>query len=139
MKTILTSLVLTSSLLLSDQMPSMNGQNMELMMQDMQKMQSCMAKVNFDSLAGLQEKAFSVQKEIEQMCKQGQRDKAQQTAISFSNEVMAFPAVVQLKACSKGTSMESMMEMSKQDFEKNHVCDGTKANFGLPSKQRIQW
>jgi len=139
MKTILTALVLSSSLLFSQEMPAMNGQNMELMMKEMQSMQACMAKIDFNSLAGLQEKAFSVQKEIEKMCKQGQRDKAQSTAISFSNEVMSFPAVVQLKKCSKGTSMESMMQVSKQDFEKHHVCDGTKAEFGLPSNQRIQW
>jgi len=139
MRLFTTALVLTSSLIFAQEMPEMNGQNMELMMKEMQKMQACMAKVNFDSLASLQEKAFSVQKEVEQMCKQGKRDKAQSTAIAFSNEVMKFPAVVQLKQCTKGTTMESMMEMSKQDFEKHHICDGEKVEFALPSNQRIQW
>ena len=139
MKELIRLILLCSSILFAQDMAQINGQNMEKMMQEMQKMQSCMAKINFDALASLQEKAFSVQKEIENMCKQGQRDKAQNRALTFSNKVMTFPAVVQLKQCSKGTSMESMMQIAKQDFEKHHVCDGRKADFGVPSNQRIQW
>jgi len=117
----------------------MNGQNMEAMMQEMQTIQVCMAKVDFNALSALQEKAFSVQKNIETMCQQGQRDQAQQKAISFSKEVMSTPAIVQLKGCSKGTVMEKMMEVRVNDFTKTHVCDGEKVEFSMPQQQRIQW
>ena len=139
MKKIISTLLLSSLVLIAQNMPQMGGHNMENMMQEMQKMQTCMAKINFDSLAALQEEAVSVQQNIDELCKQGKREKAQSTAINFSDKVMKYPAIVQLKQCSKGTSMQSMMQMSKQDFKNHHVCDGVKTEFGLPSNQRIQW
>ncbi|HIC44046.1 MAG TPA: hypothetical protein EYO73_07060 [Sulfurimonas sp.] len=131
--------IVTPLLLLSSLAYCQDMKNLEDMMQDMQKMQICMAKVDFHSLEGLQEHAFNIQKEVEQMCQQGQRDKAQSKAISFSKEIMNFPAVLQLKQCSKGTAMESIMQMSKHDFENHHVCEAEKVKFSLPSNQRVQW
>lgn len=138
MKTLLLS-ALSFSLLIAQDMSQMNGQQMQNMMQDMQKIQVCMAKVDFNSLAALQEKSYTVQKEIEKMCKNKQKDKAQEKAISFSNEVMSYPAIIQLKACSKGSAMESLMNTSQTDFQKQHVCDGMNIDFGMPSQQRINW
>ncbi len=139
MKKIFSSLLLSSLILIAQEMPQMKGQNMEKMMQEMQKMQTCMAKINFNSLATLQEEAERVQKNIDEMCKQGKRNKAQTTAIDFSHKVMNYHAVVQLKQCSKGTAMEGMMQISEQNFKEHHVCDGVKTDFGVPSNQRIQW
>lgn len=130
----LSPLLLVSSLLFAQ-----GTQDMESMMQDMQKMQACMSKIDFNALASLQEKSFSVQKEIETLCKNKKRDQAQEKAIAFSKEVMSYPAIVQLKECSKGSAMEGMMETSKTSFEKHHVCEGKEIDFGMPNNQRIQW
>ncbi|PHR55627.1 MAG: hypothetical protein COA44_10285 [Arcobacter sp.] len=126
-------------LLISSIIFAQGTQDMEDMMQDMQKIQACMAKIDFNTLAGLQEKSFSVQKEVEDMCKNKQRDKAQERAIRFSNEVMSYPAIVQLKECSKGSAMDGMLEATKTDFKNHHVCDGMNIDFGMPNSQRIQW
>ena len=139
MKVLLLSFALFSQLLFAQESEPLNMQQMQNMMQEMQKMQTCMAKIDFNALADLEKEAYSIQEEITHLCQQNKRDKAQKTAIDFSNKIMTYPAIVQLKACSKGTSMESMMKVSQQDFEKHHVCDADKAEFGLPSKQRIQW
>lgn len=131
---VLTPLLLTSFLIFAKE-----TQNMEVMMQDMQKMQVCMSKIDFNALSVLQEKSYSVQQEIEKMCKNKQKDKAQERAMAFSKEVMSYPAIVQLKQCSKGSSMEGMMQTAKTDFKKQHVCDGINIDFGMPNKQRVQW
>jgi len=128
-----------SALLFAQDISQMNAASMENMMQEMQKMQACMAKVDFSALASLQEKSFTVQQNIEKLCAQGKRDKAQSTAISFSKEVMSLPAIVQLKECSKNSAMGTMLNIDSNDFQKNHVCDGQQVDFGVPSNKRINW
>jgi len=117
----------------------MNEADMNSMMAQMQSMQACMSQVDFSSLAALQEKSFSVQKQIDTLCSSGKRDEAQEKAIDFTKEIFSLPAVLALKECTKGSPMEKMMSMQADDFNNKHVCEGEKTNFGLPSNQRIQW
>lgn len=130
------SFFLLTSLTYAQNTPQINQADIG---QIMQKMQSCMAKVDFSALVNLQERSFKIQKDIEKMCAQGQKDKAQSTAVSFSIEVMSYPAIVQLKECSKNSAMGAMLDMTNSHFDKSHVCDGQKVDFGLPNNQRINW
>lgn len=108
-------------------------------MEEIQKMQACISKVDFTALASLQERSFSVQQDIEKLCAQGQKDKAQRIAISFSKEIMTFPAIVELKKCSKNSAIRAMLNIDNRDFEKNHVCEEKKLDFSVPNNQRVNW
>jgi len=113
------------------------AQEMEKMMQEMQKMQACMAKIDFNSLAKLQEKSFAVQKEIEKKCENKQEKEAQKIALDFISEIKTLPAIVQMQECSKNSPMGKMLEIDNPDTGK--ICSGTKTDFGLPNKQRVNW
>ena len=140
MKTLLFTFFISSSLLFSQEMPQMNEQNIEKMMQEMQKMQMCMAKIDFDSLASLEEKSFTVQKKIEEKCTQGKKDEAEAIALKFVTEIKKLPAIIQMQECGKDSAMGQMLKLElDKTTDTTHICDGDKTDFGIPSKQRIQW
>ena len=112
---------------------------MEGMMQEMQKMQACMSKIDFNALATLQEKSFTVQKEIDKKCSEGKKSEAQSIALKFMKEVKTLPAIVQMQVCAKDSPMAQMLQLNANNSDTSHVCDGVKMDFGMPSNQRIQW
>jgi hypothetical protein len=98
-----------------------------------------MSKIDFNALATLQEKSFTVQKEIDKKCSEGKKPEAQKIALDFMKEVKTLPAIVQMQSCAKGSPMAEMLKLNTQNQDTAHVCDGIKTDFGMPSNQRIQW
>jgi len=135
MKILLLS-ILSFSMLLSQNVDQ--GQ-MQIMMQEMQKMQICMSKVDMSSLEKMQAEAIHIEKEVRQLCQNNQRTQAQNKAMAYAKKVMNMPAVLQIKECSKNTTMASMMEFDINDFKTKHVCDEEKIELGIPNNKRINW
>lgn len=110
------------------QNPNMQNVDVEKMMQKMQEMQQCMAKVDQDELRKLQQEAREMEAEFRVLCKQGERDKVQKEAIKFSKKMMTNPAMKKMKECgeiTKGLVPEGAKEDKDEYFDpsKGHVCD----------------
>ena len=135
----LSGLLLTVILGLSQDMGQMNQEQMQIMMQEMQKIQECMSKVDIGSLENMQAEAIAIEKEVKQLCQNKQRAQAQDKAVAYAKKVMNMPAILQIKECTKNSSMASMMNFDINDFQTSHVCDGKEIELGVPNNKRINW
>ena len=111
-----------------DRPPVINPADMQNMMQLMEKMQECMAKVDQSELEVLEKQSEELGAELESLCKQGKRKKAQNKAITFSKEMMNNQALKQMKKCgeiTKGLVPEGATKSFEDefDFSNRHVCD----------------
>jgi len=111
---------------LAQNYPAMNEADMQKMMQQMQKMQSCMEKVDHGKLEELGERSEQMEAEINSLCAQGKRDEAQQKAMAFGKELANDAAMKAMMKCTEG--MQGMMpELSftgvDEDSAGLHVCD----------------
>lgn len=130
MKIVVTVLCLLFPCVAAAQNPNMQGMDMGKLMQAMQEMQQCMAKVDRGELQKLEAEGEEFSREIEELCKQGKRDKAQKKAIKYSKQIMKNPALKQMKKCTEITK-DLMPEGSSGadesfDFDPDrdgHVCD----------------
>lgn len=107
---------------------NMNGGDMQNMMLLMQKMQQCMAKIDQAELSALEEQSENLGNELETLCKNGERKKAQKKAIAYSKKMMQNPALKQMKKCgeiTKGLMPEGSTPSFEDDldFSNRHVCD----------------
>jgi hypothetical protein len=107
---------------------TMNQGNMQDMMQVMQKVQECMASIDQAKLQELQVKSEKMTKDIESLCSQGQRDKAQNMAISYGRKMASDPTLKQMQKCGEMAqgALPMMGEVNAYDEEKyasTHVCD----------------
>ena len=129
MKVILTVLCLIFPFTVNAQNQSMNGIDMQKMMQLMQEMQQCMEKVDQAELGVLEKQSEKFSTEIETLCQSGQRKKAQKKAVAFGKKMMKNPALKQMEKCgeiTKGLAIPGMEEQSFEDdfdFSESHVCD----------------
>lgn len=131
MKKILGSLlvVMITFFVSTAQAQGFNEADMQNLMQVMQKMQECMAKVDQQELERLEEEGNKMEAELKALCEQGKRDKAQKKAIAFSKKIMKNPALIQMKEC--GELTKGMMPPGSEeptldeefDFTNRHVCD----------------
>ena len=109
------------------QYPSgMNEGDMNNMMQQMQKMQSCMAKIEQKKLQGLEKQSKQFMVEVKFLWAKGKWGEAQEKAISFAKEMENSTVINTMKKC--GDIMKGMMpEMSHMDQfvddPNTHVCD----------------
>ena len=106
----------------------MNGADMGKMMQLMQEMQQCMAKVDQAELEALEKQSEKLGEELEALCKNGKRKKAQKKAVAYGKKVMKNPALVQMRKCGEITKGlipdDSMSSFDDEfDFSNRHVCD----------------
>jgi len=138
MKLLLLSGLIFSQLIAQD-IPTMDEGQMQDMMANMQKMQACLSKIDISSLQRIQTEAQHAENDINKFCKNGQRDKAQKIAISFSRRFMHEHAISQMKVCSKLSSMGSLLEIKQTDYTKTHVCDGESVDLAPSSPNRINW
>ena len=135
----ITSLLLLGSLAYSQDMSQMNQEQMQIMMQEMQKMQVCMSKIDFSQLENLQTEATLIETELKRLCQEGKRDQAQSKAVNYAHKVMKMPALIQMQECSKNSAMAELMKINIDDFQTTHVCDDEKIELGVPTNQRINW
>ncbi len=104
------------------------GFNMGNMQQMMQLMQQCMAKIDQTELETLQQQSEKMSKELDTLCKKGERNKAQKKALAYGKKMMQNPALVQVKKCgeiTKGILPENSNPAFDNtfDFSDGNVCD----------------
>ena len=103
----------------------MSQADMQRMMQGMQAMQQCMAKVDMEAMERLGDEGEKVQAEVKSLCKAGKRDVAQQRAMAFGMKAAKDPNMKMMGEC--GKQMQGMMPpMPYSNIEQNgnrHVCD----------------
>jgi len=131
MKTFAIALLLSLPVTVLAQNPmGMSESDMQDMMQQMQKAQACMEKIDQSELDALEQKAKQYQAEMKSLCASGDRDKAQEKALTYAKDIMNHPAVKEARRC--GEMMQGMMKGMMQDmsvmdqdkdYTKMHVCD----------------
>lgn len=125
MKKLTLILVLIPLSISAQQYPDMNmGSQAEMkqMMATMQKMQTCMQKIDKNELKKLEHKGKVFEKEIQELCNKGKREQAQQKAKQIFKVMMNDPIAIKLKKCT-----DIMQDMSSEvDIDDLHVCDSPK-------------
>ena len=107
---------------------TMNQGNMQNMMQVMQKVQECMASIDQSKLQDLQVKSEKMSKDIKILCSKGQRDKAQNMAISYGREMASDPTLKQMQKCGEMAQgalpmMDNVKTYDEKEYASKHVCD----------------
>jgi hypothetical protein len=92
-------------------------------MQKIQKMQSCMEKVDQKKLKALEQRQAQFDAEMKSLCGRGKRDEAQKKAVLFEKEMKKHPAIQAVNKC--GEIGKGMIPNMGRDEEKSdeHVCD----------------
>lgn len=104
----------------------MSDADMQNMMQQMQKAQACMEKIDQAELEALEKKANRFDADMRSLCASGKRDEAQQKAMAYMEEVFNNPVVQDTRRC--GEMMRGMMPNmtfldEDKDYSSQHVCD----------------
>ncbi len=107
---------------------TMNQGDMQNMMQVMQKVQECMASIDQSKLQDLQVKSEKMSKDIKSLCNKGQRDKAQNMAISYGREMASDPTLKQMQKCGEMAQgalpmMDNVKTYDEKEYASKHVCD----------------
>ena len=107
---------------------TMNKGNMQNMMQVMQQVQECMASIDQSKLQDLQVKSEKMSKDIKSLCSNGQRDKAQNMAISYGREMASEPTLKQMQKCGEMAQgalpmMDNVKTYDEKEYASKHVCD----------------
>jgi hypothetical protein len=128
MKKLILFLLFTPLTALAQQ--GMSQQEMEQMMAEVQKMQACLQGIDQSALKKLEEEQKTFEKEIKAMCASGDRDQAQEKAISYTKDIMNSPEIVKMRKCTEnltGMAKQMVPDMSfealQKEFDKRHVCD----------------
>lgn len=105
---------------------AMNEADMQKMMQQMEKAQSCLEKVDQSKLKALEQRSKKMEMEIKSLCANGKRDEAQNKALAFGKKIANDPSIKTMMKCTD--SMKGMMpEISFKGLEKDsvdrHICD----------------
>ena len=107
---------------------NMNQGNMQNMMQVMQQVQQCMAQIDQNELNKLQARSEKFKSELDSLCSQGKRDKAQKKAFAFGREIASNKTMKQMRKCGEmaqgAMPMDNMVKSySEKDYKNRHVCD----------------
>jgi len=98
------------------------------MMVQMQKMQDCMQKIDRNEITAAEQLAKKLAAKVKALCDQGERDQAQEEAITFSKKLAKTPALQELRRCSEmatgAAPMIPLLDQYKPDnFIDYNVCD----------------
>lgn len=107
----------------------MSEADMQRMIEQGQKMQVCMSKIDQAELEALEQRSLKKEDEIRSLCKGDKRDQAQQMAVAFGREVNDAKVMQQIRECT--AMMDGIMDVMPQipfsDGDKEtagqHVCD----------------
>lgn len=109
----------------SVQAQGMDPAQMQLMMENAQKMQACMSDVDQSAMQAMARDAEAFQQEIKALCAAGKRDQAMSDAMAFAKRIKASPEMQKMQACRK--YMEGMMpKIPMLDAPATggaHICD----------------
>ncbi len=129
MKTYLTlCFLLIPTILFAANQGGMNQGNMQNMMQVMQQVQQCMAGIDQSKMNELQGRSEKFKKELDGLCAQGKRDKAQKRAMDFGKTMASDPTLQQVRKCGEmaqgALPMKGMVESyDEKEYANKHVCD----------------
>jgi len=104
----------------------MNEKDMQKMMQQMQKMESCMQDIDQTKLKALEQRSSRSEAEVKSLCASGKREEAQAKAISFGKKIASDPIMQTMKKCSemtKGMMSKAPIMDQHKDRSDHHVCD----------------
>ncbi len=104
----------------------MNEEDMQKVMQQMQKMQACMQNVDQDKLKALEQRSKQFETKVKSLCANEKRDEAQKKAISFGMEMAKDPSMQQMRKCGELSKamMQKMPFMDQdKDYSSHDVCD----------------
>ena len=98
------------------------------MMEEMQKLQDCMANIDQSQFGDIERRQQQFEQEVRPLCASGRRDEAQKRAIKFGREMAGHPAIKEISKCSKLVNSDMAKEMLPDtDFNSEgldtHVCD----------------
>lgn len=97
------------------------------MMQQAQKMQTCMQNIDQAKMQALGDKAKQVESEIRTLCANGEKAKAEKTAFKFGQEMNSNPDVTAARKCGemmRGIMPDMGFSSSTQDEKSGgHICD----------------
>ena len=109
----------------------MTQEQMQQMMQGMMNMAGCYQNIDQQKLEAMGREAQAKEKELKALCAKGERDKAQQEAMTYAQKYMNSEEFQQIKAC--GEMARGMMPampdysvyISKDsgDDSNRHICD----------------
>lgn len=107
----------------------MSDEQMRQMMQNAKKMQECFSNVDQSAIKSLAERGKRIEAEVKALCKAGNRDDAQKTAMTFGREVNASKDMQAIKKCSSmGQAMMKdspwMVSEDGKNSKGGHICDG---------------
>ncbi len=106
-KTTVLIFLLFPALAIAQNYQGMSEQDMQNMMQNMQGMQACMQGIDQSRMKSLEQRANTIQAEIESLCASGKRDAAQKKGMAFAQEMSSNPDVQAMRKC--GENMRGMM------------------------------
>ncbi|MEH6543218.1 MAG: hypothetical protein V7721_04690 [Porticoccaceae bacterium] len=124
MKLWISILLLIPASALAQDFRNMSESDMAAMMQQVQQMQSCMAKVDQDELKALDKRSQQLSGEVKSLCADGSRDQAQEKALSYGKEIARNPAMKTMTEC--GEILKDVMPklpFADADSSGQHVCD----------------
>lgn len=136
-------LLLTPVIVFAQNYQGMNAGDMQKMMQQMQKMTSCIQNIDQQQIKTLEQSSRLLQAEVKTLCDSGNREEAQAKAISFGKKIVKHPTMLAMRKCGemmkevmKGKMKEMMKAMvpesallkEQKDFSKFHVCDSNAVN-----------
>lgn len=124
MKLWMSILLLIPASALAQDFRNMSESDMAAMMQQVQQMQSCIAKVDQGELKALEKRSQQLSGEVKSLCADGSRDQAQAKALSFGKDVARSPAMKTMTEC--GEMLKDVMPklpFADADSSDQHVCD----------------
>lgn len=106
-------------------MSNLEGMNMQQMMQQMKTMQTCLLQVDESELRQYEADIAKLESQLKQLCKDGKRDLAQETAISFGKRVAQSKTIQTIHSCTKNMQKNAFMPTlpDYSDMKSQHVCD----------------
>lgn len=109
---------------------NMSEQDLQRMMQQAQKMQECMENIDQSKLREIEQRSEQLDAELQALCAEGKRDKAEAKAIAFGQEMAEDPTMLEMRKCGEmyqgmAPAMPYMEQYQADDQQgsRRHVCD----------------
>ena len=120
------SILILCSCVLAGNLQAQTPDDTSNIMQQMQAMEECMAKIDQRELELMEQRSMELQQQINALCSQGNADEARKVALQFSDEVMQSKSMQTMQKCaSLVPGMQQQLEV--QDFEQElgqqSICD----------------
>jgi len=98
------------------------GADRQKMMQEAQRMATCMEDVDQSRLEEIGREAEAVSDEIDSLCAAGKEAEALRVALDFSRTVNSDPTVQQVRSCTEGMG-EMMADMVPQVYDEDSAAE----------------